>query len=75
MLEIVKELELGKWAVIIGSLSLVLFFAVFLTVVVRYFLLPKASLNKMAMMPFDDDPGSEADSSLSPDHPQPQQQP
>jgi hypothetical protein len=56
MSELVRRLELGEWAAILGSLSIILLVAVFLTIAVRYFLLPKASLEKMAMMPFDDEP-------------------
>lgn len=72
MSELVKRLELGEWAAILGSLSIILLVAVFLTVAVRYFLLPKASLDKMAMMPFDDEPGVGGPAAPPPsDQPQP----
>ncbi len=59
MSELVRRLELGDWAYIMGSASILLFVSVFLTIAVRNFLLPKASMDRMAALPLDDPPAAD----------------
>jgi hypothetical protein len=68
MLEQFKRVDFGEWALLAGALSIILLTAVFLTISIRSFILPKARLDRLASLPLDDPSAAEPSASPS-NHP------
>ena len=71
MLDQFKRVEYGDLALIAAATSIILLLAVFITVSIRSFLMPKAALDALAALPLDDSPP--AGSSAPSTHPSPTQ--
>lgn len=68
MLEQFKRVDFGEWALLAGALSIILLTAVFLTISIRSFIMPKARLDRLASLPLDDPSAAEPPASPS-NHP------
>jgi hypothetical protein len=72
MLEQFKRVDFGEWALAAGALSVIVLTAIFVTISIRSFILPKPSLDRLAALPLDDPTATEQPDSRF-NHPTPDQ--
>lgn len=73
MLDQFKRVDFGDMALLAGAVSIILLLAIFVTISIRCFILPKAALDTLAALPLDDPQPAEPAASTNPSTPSPNQ--
>lgn len=71
MLDQFKRVDFGDMALLAGAVSIILLLAIFVTISIRCFILPKAALDTLAALPLDDPAPADSTDSSTPSPTQP----
>jgi len=71
MLDQFKRVDFGDMALLAGAVSIILLLAIFVTISIRCFILPKAALDTLAALPLDDPAPADSTDSSTPSPNQP----